>query len=184
MALSDEVPRAWTRVAVRSERDYRIFKTRTLDVLDPRNGAPYVRTVIDAPDWANVVAVTEADEVVLVRQFRFGTWSNTLEIPGGMLDPGEDALTAAGRELEEETGFRPARVKLLGVSHPNPAIFGNRLHSYLAEGCVKLHDGKQDGSEDIQVVLVPRAKLPDLVREGAITHSLVLAALLFDSLAR
>ncbi len=182
--MADEAPRPWTQVAVRSEKDYRIFRARTLDVLDPRNGAPYVRTVIDAPDWVNVVPVTTDDQVVLVRQFRFGTWSNTLEIPGGMLDPGEDALGAAGRELEEETGFRPARVIPLGVSHPNPAIFGNRLHSYLAEGCARVHAGKQDGSEDIQVVLVPRAELPGLVRDGSITHSLVLATLLFDVLHR
>jgi 8-oxo-dGTP pyrophosphatase MutT (NUDIX family) len=179
--MADDVPRPWTQVAVRSEKDYRIFRTRTLDVLDPRNGSPWVRTVIDAPDWVNVIPVTEAGEVVLVRQFRFGTWSNTLEIPGGMLDPGEDALTASGRELEEETGFRPARVRLLGISHPNPALFGNRLHSFLAEGCVKVHAGKQDGSEDIQVVVVPRAELPRLVAEGQITHSLVLAALLYDA---
>jgi 8-oxo-dGTP pyrophosphatase MutT (NUDIX family) len=174
-------PRAWTQVGVRSEKDFHIFRTRTLDVRDPRNDAPYVRTVIDAPDWVNVVPITPAGEVVLVRQFRFGTWANTLEIPGGMLDPGEDALGAATRELEEETGFRPARVTALGASHPNPAIFGNRLHSFLAEGCVKVHDGKQDGSEDIEVVLVPRADLPRLVRDGEITHSLVLAALLFET---
>lgn len=179
--MADDVPRPWTQVAIRSERDYRIFRTRTLDVLDPRNGSPWVRTVIDAPDWVNVIPVTTAGEVVLVRQFRFGTWSNTLEIPGGMLDPGEDALTAAGRELEEETGFRPDRVTALGSSHPNPALFGNRLHSFLAEGCVKVHEGKQDGSEDIQVVVVPKANLPRLVREGHITHSLVLAALLYDA---
>lgn len=179
--MTDDAPRPWTQVAVRSEKDYRIFRTRTLDVTDPRNGAPYIRTVIHAPDWVNVIPVTAAGEVVLVRQFRFGTWSNTLEIPGGMLDPGEDALTAAGRELEEETGFRPARVTPLGISHPNPAIFANRLHSFLAEDCVKVHAGKQDGSEDIQVVIVPRADLPRLVREGAITHSLVLAALLYDA---
>ena len=179
--MADDVPRPWTQVAVRSEKDYRIFRTRTLDVLDPRNGSPWVRTVIDAPDWVNVIPVTPAGEVVLVRQFRFGTWSNTLEIPGGMLDPGEDALTAAGRELEEETGFRPARVTALGISHPNPALFANRLHSFLAEGCLKVHEGKQDGSEDIQVVVVPRAELPRLVHEGQITHSLVLAALLYDA---
>lgn len=179
--MADQEPQPWTRVSVRSEKDYRIFRTTTLNVLDPRNGSPWVRTVIEAPDWVNVVPVTEAGEVVLVRQFRFGTWSNTLEIPGGMLDPGEDALAAAGRELEEETGYRPARVTALGSCHPNPAIFNNRLHSFLAEGCVKVHEGKQDGSEDIQVVVVPRAELPRLVREGQITHALVLATLLYDA---
>ena len=179
--MAEQIPLAWQRVGVRHERDYKIFQTRTLDVTDPRNGAPYVRTVIHAPDWVNVVPVTVNDEVVLVRQFRFGTWSNTLEIPGGMLDAGEDALAAASRELEEETGYRPAKVTPLGVSHPNPAIFDNRLHTFLAEGCVRVHDGRPDASEDLQVVVVPRQELRALVTRGEITHSLVLAALLFES---
>lgn len=178
----NETPRPWNKVGVRSEKDYRIFVARTFDVTDPRNGNPYVRTVIDAPDWVNVIPVTTAGEVVLVRQFRFGTWNNHLEIPGGMVDPGEAALTAATRELEEETGYRPAKMTAIGVSHPNPAIMSNRLHSFLAEGCVKVSDGHLDGSEDIQLVLVPRGELPALVRSGQISHSLVLAALLFDSI--
>lgn len=175
-------PQAWTRVGVRAERDYRIFTTRTLDVTDPRTGSPWVRTVIEAPDWVNVVAVTTDEQVVLVRQFRFGTWSNTLEIPGGMVDPGEDAATAALRELEEETGYRAARLVPLGRCHPNPALFSNQLHTFLAEGCLKVHEGKQDGSEDIEVVLAPRLALPDLVRRGEITHALVLAALHYEGL--
>jgi 8-oxo-dGTP pyrophosphatase MutT (NUDIX family) len=182
MSNPDDAPRAWTRVGVRSEKDYRIFVARTFDVADPRNGTAYVRTVIEAPDWVNVIPVTTSGEIILVRQFRFGTWSNHLEIPGGMLDPGEDALAAAQRELEEETGFRPASTRLIGVSHPNPAIMSNRLHTFLAEGCTRVHAGRQDGSEDIQVVLVPRPELLELVRRGELTHSLVLAALLFERL--
>lgn len=179
--MKDPLP--WKLLSQRGEKDYRIFRTRTLNVADPRNGTEYVRTVIDAPDWCNVIPITTAGEVLLIRQFRFGTWSNTLEIPGGMVDPGEDALGAAVRELEEETGYRPASVKSLGVSHPNPAIFVNRLHSFLAVGCEKVHEGKQEGSEDIRVELVARAQLRDLVRSGQITHSLVLAALLFEAFA-
>ncbi len=179
--MAEQVPRAWTQVGVRHERDYRIFKTRTFDVTDPRDGAPFVRTVIDAPDWVNVVPVTSAGELVLVRQFRFGTWSNTLEIPGGMVDEGEDARAAAARELEEETGFRATTMSALGVSHPNPAIFGNRLHSFLAEGCERVHAGRPDSGEDLQVVVVPRAEIKAMVLAGEISHSLVLAALLYEA---
>lgn len=179
--MAEQVPLTWSRVGVRHERDYRIFRTRTMDVTDPRDGTAYVRTVIDAPDWVNVVPVTTSGDVVLVRQFRFGTWSNTLEIPGGMLDAGEDALVAAGRELEEETGFRPAKLVPLGVSHPNPAIFNNRLHSYLAEGCVRVHGGRPEASEDLQVVVLPRDEVKRRVLDGEITHALVLAALLYET---
>lgn len=179
--MADCTPLPWTQVGIRSEKDFRIFRARTLDVVDPRNGTPYVRTVLDAPDWVNVIPITAQRDAILVRQFRFGIWSNTLEIPGGILDPGEDALGAAARELEEETGFRATSIIPLGISHPNPAILCNRLHSFLAEGCSKVHEGRPDRSEDIQVVLVPCSELPRLVREGALTHSLVLAALLLEA---
>lgn len=167
---------------MRAERDFRIFTARTLDVADPRNGEGFVRTVLECPDWVNVIALTTDKRVILVRQFRFGTWSNTLEIPGGMVDPGEtDIQAAALRELEEETGFVAGEVKRLGSSHPNPATHTNRLHSFLALDCVQAHDGKPDHGEDLELVLTPRAELPRLVAEGAITHSLVLAAFLFDA---
>lgn len=176
-------PRPWTLLRTRAERDFRIFTARTLDVADPRNGQEYVRTVLACPGWVNVVAVTTDDRLILVRQFRFGTWANTLEIPGGMLDPHEtDPQAAALRELEEETGFVPGRVKRLGVSHPNPAIQTNELHSFLALDCRRVHEGHQDGSEDIEVVLVERLRLPELIRSGQISHSLVLAAFLFDAI--
>lgn len=176
-------PRPWNLLRTRAERDFRIFTARTLDVTDPRTGTEYVRTVLECPDWVNVVALTPDESVILVRQFRFGTWSNTLEIPGGMVDPHEtDIQGAALRELEEETGYVPGSVELLGVSLPNPAIQTNRLHSYLARNCRKVHDGKQDGSEDIELVLVNRRQITDLVKRGEISHSLVLAAFLFDSL--
>lgn len=164
----------------RSRRDYRIFTTRTLDVADPRSGTEYVRTVIDAPDWVNVVPITTQGEVVLVRQFRFGTWSNHLEIPGGMVDPGEDPVRAATRELEEETGYRPAQTIALGWSHPNPAIQANRLHSFLCTGCENVGAMKLDSAEDVRVEVVPRAELKALVRAGQITHSLVLTTLLLE----
>lgn len=180
--MSNDEPKPWTKVGVRSEKDFKVLTARTFDVLDPRNGAPWIRTVLEAPDWVNTLAVTEDDQVVLVRQFRFGTWSNTLEIPGGMIDGREDPLIAAARELEEETGFRPARIRSLGWSHPNPALFTNRLHSFIAEGCAKVHAGHLDAAEDIQVVLEPRSRVPELVRSGQVTHSLVLAALYFDAI--
>jgi ADP-ribose pyrophosphatase len=179
-------PRPWTLLRERSGHDHRIFRTRTLEVADPRvappsEGQAYVRTVIDAPDWVNVVPVTTSGQVVLVRQFRFGTWANSLEIPGGMLDPGEGPAEAAARELEEETGYRPAQVVPLGSSHPNPALFSNRLHSFLALGCEQVHQGRPEAAEDLEVVLLSRAELRRAVLEGQVTHALVLAALLYEA---
>ena len=186
-------PRPWTLLRQRSGHDYRIFRTRTLEVADPRvapgaagPGDParpgaYVRTVIDAPDWVNVVPVTSSGQVVLVRQFRFGTWANSLEIPGGMLDPGEGPAEAAARELEEETGYRAGRVLALGSSHPNPALFSNRLHSFLALDCEQVHQGRPEAAEDLEVVLLGRDELRRAVLAGEVTHALVRAALLYES---
>ncbi|HYV44099.1 MAG TPA: NUDIX hydrolase [Myxococcaceae bacterium] len=177
-------PRPWKKTKEGTPRDYRIFRVREDEVKDPRNGSLHVRVYIDSVDWVNVIPVTDASQVVLIRQFRFGTWSNTLEIPGGMLEPGEDAAAAAARELEEETGYRAREMKPLGWVHPNPAVQGNRCHSFLALGCEKVHGGHPDAGEDIQVELRDRADVPELIRAGQITHSLVVCAFHLDALTR
>ncbi len=175
-------PPEWKLLSEAEREDHHIFKLRRLKVADPRNGREYPRVVLQAPDWVNVIPVTAAGEVVLIRQFRFGSWRNTLEIPGGMLDPNEDAATAAARELEEETGYRPGTLRALGAVRPNPAILDNRLHVFLAEGCEQVHQGRQESSEDIRVEKVPRAQIAELIRKGEIDHALVLVAFLLETL--
>ena len=132
--------------------------------------------IIDCPDWVNVIALTGEGQVVVIRQFRPGIWRPTLEIPGGMVDPGEDPQAAALRELEEETGYRPARVRALGWVHPNPALQGNRCHSFLAEGCVKVHAGALDDGEQIEVDHLARHEVAARILSGEISHALVIAA--------
>ncbi|MBL8952726.1 MAG: NUDIX hydrolase [Myxococcaceae bacterium] len=171
--------RPWKKLGVAYEKNHTIFTLRELRVEDPRTGKAWPRVTIDAPDWVNVVAVTDDEQLVMIRQFRFGTWATTLEIPGGMLDPGEDGLTAGARELEEETGYRPRHIVPLGVSEPNPATQNNRLHHFLATGCTKVHAGELDESEDIEVELVPVSQVDARVRSGEITHSLVVTALYY-----
>lgn len=177
-------PKPWRRLRTGATHDFTILKIREDTVADPRNGAEHPRVIIDAPDWVNVIAVTPDDQVILIRQFRFGVWENCLEIPGGMVDPGEDPRTAAIRELEEETGYRPREVRSLGSVHPNPAIQTNRCHTFLALGCERAHAGEQDHGEDITVELHPRATLHALVASGEISHSLVVAAFFLEALKR
>jgi ADP-ribose pyrophosphatase len=170
-------PAPWRLVREDEPLDFHILQIRSLVAADPRDGSEHERVVIETPDWVNVLALTAADEAVLVRQFRFGVWAQTLEIPGGLVDPGEQPLATAARELEEETGYRAAELRLLGWSHPNPALHPNRIHHVLATGCERVHAGKPEAAEDIAIELVPRNALPALVRSGQITHGLVLAAL-------
>ncbi len=144
--------------------------------------------VLDCADWVNVVAVLEtpgkADQVVLIRQWRYGSEDWTLEIPGGIVDPGEDPADAASRELEEETGYRAGRIERLGQVSPNPAIQSNRCTTFLATNLERVGEPVGDGSEEIEVVLGPLASVPSQIREGVISHALVVAAFQFFDLYR
>jgi ADP-ribose pyrophosphatase len=175
------IPR-WPRLRRGLEHDYHVIKVRQDMVADPRTGHEHPRVLIDCPDWVNVIAVTRDDQLVLIRQYRFGIDETTLEIPGGLVEPGEDPAVAAARELEEETGYVPGRVVKLGQVHPNPALQGNLCHSYLALDCVKVHEGQQDAGEDITVELYPRSRVPQLILGGIITHSLVVVAFFLEHL--
>ncbi len=137
---------------------------------------------LDCGDWVNVLAVTADMEVVLIEQFRHGSREITLEIPGGMVDPGEDALTAARREAVEESGYTSDSVELIGSVSPNPAIMNNRCHTALMRNATLTESQHLDGNEEIAVRLAPLAKIPELIRDGIIHHSLVVAAFFHYSL--
>jgi ADP-ribose pyrophosphatase len=173
---SSQEPAPWRRLSTGEPIDYGILRVRQDRVADPRTSAEYARVVIEASDWVNIIPVTPDDQVILIRQFRFGVWRNTLEIPGGLIEPGEDPMAAAARELEEETGYVPSEVIALGHVHPNPALQTNRTFSYLALGCQRAHDGHQESAEDIAVELHPRLRIPAMIRDGQISHALVVAA--------
>jgi ADP-ribose pyrophosphatase len=113
--------------------------------------------LIDTADWANVVAVTEDLDLILVRQYRHAAREVTLEIPGGKLDGGEDAVAAATRELLEETGYRGPAV-LVRSRRSNPALFGNRLSTVLCYPARKVAAPVADPVEQTVPVLVPAAE--------------------------
>ena len=162
-----------------------MFSVRRDSFLSPRTGRPHPFYVLDCPDWVNVIALTDRNEVVLVRQFRAGTRSVTLEIPGGGVEAHDgSALAAVRRELREETGHAARTWKRIGVVHPNPAFQSNRCTTYLARGCRRVGDLIPDAGEDLAVELVPLRNIPGLIRKGRITHSLVIAAFHFLLLSR
>lgn len=176
-------PKAWRELERESLHDCRVFQVSRAWTQSPHDGRKHAFYRIDADDWVNVIPLTAADEVVMVRQFRHGSGATTLEIPGGIVDPGETPGAAAARELREETGYRAASVRALGAVNPNPALFGNRVHTYLAEGCQPEGAIENSATEETIVELVPRAEIPDRLRVGDIDHALVIAALHWWSLA-
>lgn len=135
--------------------------------------------VVNSPDWVNVIPILHDGRVVLIRQWRYGISAPCLEIPGGLIDPEENADEAAVRELLEETGYLARKIKPLGTTHPNPAFMSNRLTTYLATDLEMVEpDREVFGIDDEQITVEPTPveKIPSLIREGAITHSLVIAA--------
>lgn len=172
--------RDWQRLGDEILARYKVFTVRRSRRRSPRTGADIGFFLIDTADWVNVVAITARDELVLVKQFRHGSERVSLEVPGGLIDPHDgDPAAAAARELREETGHAARAIEPIGVMNPNPALFTNRCHVFLATGCTAVGGLQQDPGEDLEVVLVPLAEVPALVRSGAIDHALVLAALAF-----
>ena len=141
------------------------------------DGLEHEFLVLSSPDWVNIIPVTIQGRVVLIRQWRHGIREAALEIPGGMVDPGETPAQAAARELLEETGCRAESLVDLGWVHPNPALFSNRCHTFLALGARRVQAQRTEDDEEIEVLTVAADELPGLVAAGHISHSLVVAAL-------
>ena len=169
----------WRKIADEQLVDMGIFTLHRVRVRNPRTEADRDMARVSTQDWVNVVAIDEAGELVLVRQYRHGTDSITLEIPGGLIDAGESPRNAALRELLEETGHSGGEVHELGFVLPNPAFIDNRCFSFLVLGCRRTHELALDDGEDIEVVTRPASTIPQLVESGEIRHALVICAFWF-----
>jgi ADP-ribose pyrophosphatase len=126
--------------------------------------------VLELADWVNVVPVTSARELVMVRQYRHATRGVTLEIPAGSVKENEVPADAARRELLEETGYAAGNLIHLGTWECNPALQTNRLHSFLGLDVEMVAEPAAELDEGLEVMTVPQAHwLSDRI-DSAFSH--------------
>jgi 8-oxo-dGTP pyrophosphatase MutT (NUDIX family) len=169
-------PRPWNIVSSQLKEGFRIFGLRIDRAVSPRTEQAHDFYVLESRSWVNVIPLTPEQEVVLVRQYRHGTREVTLEIPGGIVETSDSPEESAHRELREETGYEAAEMIALSFVHPNPAFLDNRCYTFIAKDVRLMGQQEQDDKEDIQVIRRPLKEIPGMIRDGEITHSLVIAA--------
>lgn len=168
----------WKTIRSEPVGDFRIFKIRTDYNVSPRTGREHGFYVLESVHWVNVIAITPDQKLVMVEQYRHGSKTVELEVPGGMMDPQDnDPVETAVRELREETGYAGERARVLGRIHSNPAILSNYTYTVLIDNCRLQHGVEFDHGEDLETRLVPAADIPKLVADEKIGHSLVVVAL-------
>lgn len=154
------------------------FETPWFQLVSKRvagESAPYY--ALHVQDYVCVVAFTEQDELVLVRQYRPAVERHTLELPSGHVEPNELPAESARRELAEECGLGAPSLELLGTMISDSGRNDNKIWCYLATKVSPL--GTDYVPEPgVERILVPRVRLPELIARAEFDHALHVAALM------
>ena len=138
--------------------------------------------VLEYPDWANAIAVSADNKLILVRQYRHAADIISLEVPGGVIEPGEDPEIGVRRELLEETGYSFDNCELITTLYPNPATSTNRTFTYLLTGGIKTQEQHLDDHEILNVEEYTIEEVKQLLVENKIDQALHAAALFYGLL--
>ena len=160
------------------------WATLRVDTCDLQNGTikdDYY--VLEYPNWANAVALTADNKIIMVRQYRHGGDIISLEIPGGVIDGDEGAEAGIKRELLEETGYSFDSCELIGTTYPNPATSNNITYMYLLKGGVKTHEQHLDEHEILEVEEYTIEEVKQLLKDHKIAQSLHCTTLFYGLMA-
>ena len=136
---------------------------------------PYI--IVDVPNFCNVFVVTANDEVIMVKQYRHAAGIISIEMPGGMIDEGEDPMVAAAREMQEETGYTADQLELLFTISPNPPLESNLAWFFLAKNAVQNRQIVLDQFEDIELIKYTRSEFMQHLVQNEFTHGMQLGAM-------
>ncbi|MDR3227899.1 MAG: NUDIX hydrolase [Puniceicoccales bacterium] len=177
-------PALWNLTDETLHADCSVFRVFKRIYKHPRDARVGVFFTIKSRDWVLALPVTTGGQLVFTRQFRVGTGALSWEPPGGIMEAGENPITAAQREMTEETGYTGKRARLIGTCAPNPAIFDNTSHFVLVEDCELTHPVAFDATEELETVLLAPREAEAMVQRGEISHVIAQAALYRLRLAR
>ncbi|MBE6845168.1 MAG: NUDIX hydrolase [Ruminococcus sp.] len=149
--------------------DGKVFRV-TKDMALLENGSEAVREVVHHSGGVTVIPITDNNEIIMVRQYRYAADKILLEIPAGKLEKGESHYDAGKRELLEETGCTCSEYKYLGELLPTPAYVTEVIHMYMAEG-LEYSEQHLDEDEFLDVVKIPLEKAVEMVLSGEIKDS-------------
>jgi ADP-ribose pyrophosphatase len=168
----------WKSLRKDTSIDLKLFDAYFEYLINPRNKKEVKIVRLSGPDACNVITITEDGRLLFVRQFRFGTNEYTLEVPGGLMEEGEDQLHSAKRELVEETGYTAPVWKYLSSVPSNPVYLDCYIHHWVAEGAVLTDATKMDDAEDLEIVLLKVEEIVPAMRSGLINHPHTISALM------
>lgn len=160
----------WKIIRSVAKESLRIFNAQFNYLINPRNGKEIEVVVLTGNDAVNVMAVTTDNKVIMIKQYRFGINDYTVEIPGGLVDTGEDLLEAAKRELREETGYSGENWKYLGKIAQNPVFQDAYIHHFLLTGAEKTYETDFDEAEDIEMIEMNMEEVRKGVNKCAFQH--------------
>jgi len=170
----------WETITKKELIDLKIFKAELVTRKHSVLGKTSNFVVLNSANWANIIPVTKQGEILLIEQFRQGTNSITLEIPGGLIENGEQPIEAARRECIEETGYSSDKeLELLGISLPNPAFLNNKCYTFAWFDVEKRHLQNFDENEEINVIPTPVNEVKQMLLEGKINHSIITTAFFY-----
>ena len=166
----------WIKKAEHELFHRRIFSLKDIECYHPDKLVSHTFFTLNTRDWINIIAVTDDDKFITVKQHRLGTDEITLETPGGLIETNETPEETALRELREETGYEAGEIHLLKKLSVNPAILNNYIYLFYAPHCKKIHEQNLDSAEDIEVLTFTRDEIADMIRNGTINHSIIVTA--------
>ncbi len=160
----------WVTLEKGETKDLKLFKARFDKVRNPKTGVELDITMLTGNDSVNVFALTKTGKVVMIDQYRFGIETYIHELPGGIVDDGEDHQQAAKRELIEETGYTAKEWYYAGCVASNPVFMDSFIHHYVAVGAEKTLETALEDGEDISVIELPLEQVRNMLRDGDFLH--------------